>query len=314
MELEHAWDENEVPSDVPVERLSSEITTRQIDLEPKAAASDHARLVLTHGCPLEHATLSYCWGYPVERHWLTTIENVEARLQGIDVALLPATVRDSFTIAKKLGIRYIWVDALCILQNDKLDWAKESAKMAGIYRGSLVTIAASHASSVSGGCLNESSSSHWNRFTDLVGIDATLSDGRQSSVYVYEEQRPNLFDEQVISSALAQRAWTYQEQVVSRRTIYYTASQLIWDCEHCRLTEDNFPFEESRPLYPISDLEYALTGEALFELWYLGPSRSSPAVASHMALISWSLSARWRWQHILTSTLSPAPDFGRTVS
>lgn len=288
---DHAWTASDLQCDVPVERLSMEQPTRLVDLCPEAAAPGSVRLVELPQSPLEYATLSYCWGILKGRSWLTCRRDLQAQRESIVIDSLPLTVRNGFTIASRLGIRYIWVDALCILQDDLADWAKESAKMAGIFRRSLVTIAASFAASVDQGCFNLQSSSHLHRFDGLIAVRATLSDGRQSNIYMYKKARPDMYIEDVQGGALADRAWvrnryvpglkrhsltllcicsqTYQEQVLSHRTIYYTSSQLIWNCEHCRLAEDNFP-TEGDALYPILGLDHALTGAALLDLWYMG--------------------------------------------
>ena len=80
------------------------------------------------------------------------MDSLEDHKKGIPLEKLPRTIRDAIKISQSLGISYLWVDALCIIQGDKDDWTKESARMADVYRNSVVTIAASSAADVQGSC------------------------------------------------------------------------------------------------------------------------------------------------------------------
>ncbi|KAH8589343.1 heterokaryon incompatibility protein-domain-containing protein, partial [Bisporella sp. PMI_857] len=86
------------------------------------------------------ATLSYCWG--VGKKLETTAETIEAHKRGIPITLLPRTIGDAVKVATWLGIQYIWVDALCIVQDSKDDWETECAKMGSYYNNSVLTISA----------------------------------------------------------------------------------------------------------------------------------------------------------------------------
>lgn len=63
----------------------------------------------------------------------TLSENVVDRMTGITLNDLPAVVRDAVTVSRKCGIRYLWVDALCICQDDEQEWESEAAAMADVY-------------------------------------------------------------------------------------------------------------------------------------------------------------------------------------
>jgi hypothetical protein len=67
-------------------------------------------------------------------------------LRGIDWSDLSQTFKDAITLTRRLGHKYIWIDSLCIIQEDENDWQRESAKMASIYESSILTIAATRAS------------------------------------------------------------------------------------------------------------------------------------------------------------------------
>jgi len=81
-------------------------------------------------------------------------QNLADLKSGITVSALPQTLRDAVQTTRDLGYQYLWVDAVCIIQDDNKDIARETAAMAGIYRNSTMTILAATSSSVGEGYLN----------------------------------------------------------------------------------------------------------------------------------------------------------------
>lgn len=90
-----------------------------------------------------YVTLSHCWGSG-QYLKLTTATNDRLRA-GFDITLLPPTFRDAVRIARRLGVRYLWIVPLCILLDSPSDWDKETLAMADIYRGAYCNIAATGA-------------------------------------------------------------------------------------------------------------------------------------------------------------------------
>ena len=80
--------------------------------------------------------------------------HLSRRLAGIPWAEIPPTLRDAILFAHHLGVDYIWIDALCILQDQLSDWMKEAAQMASVYRNSLLTLSATSSPDVSAGIFN----------------------------------------------------------------------------------------------------------------------------------------------------------------
>ncbi|KAK4445469.1 heterokaryon incompatibility protein-domain-containing protein, partial [Podospora aff. communis PSN243] len=88
-----------------------------------------------------YAALSYCWGDSASMEVAkTTQSNLAARLQGFQLDQLPATLRDAIALTQKQGIRYIWIDALCIVQDCHDEWEAEAGKMMAYYGKAYVTI------------------------------------------------------------------------------------------------------------------------------------------------------------------------------
>lgn len=138
---------------------TSWVPTRLIDL-----TKDYPRLYISnsHYQDLRYATLSYCWG-PGQA--VTLLEsNLSKMVTQIPKDKLPQTIQDAFTIARRLGIHYLWVDSLCIMQDSKADWMNEAALMGEVYKNCFVCIAATGVSESSKGCFLKS---NWNWHREL---------------------------------------------------------------------------------------------------------------------------------------------------
>ncbi|KIN06927.1 hypothetical protein OIDMADRAFT_108060, partial [Oidiodendron maius Zn] len=90
-----------------------------------------------------YAALSYCWGKSEkECKYLTTNENLEQRQEAVDISTFPKTFTDAIAVCRHLGIRFLWIDLLYIIQGNKSDWETESKRIGDIYSNATVTIAA----------------------------------------------------------------------------------------------------------------------------------------------------------------------------
>ncbi|KAI7093293.1 hypothetical protein KC340_g10084 [Hortaea werneckii] len=142
---------------------------------------------------------------------------------------LPKTFSDAIEITRKLGIDYIWIDSLCIIQDDEDDWRRETAIMEHIYEGSYLNIAASSATSVHGSCWVSNNGVH-NAFRTKVrvGDDELIREIRDDAYY----------DRAVWGSHLATRAWALQEKLLSPRTLHLGDRGAIWECRSTTANED----------------------------------------------------------------------------
>ncbi|KAL9564791.1 hypothetical protein ACKAV7_011243 [Fusarium commune] len=186
-----------------------------------------------------YAALSYRWG-DLEAVWQTTIKNLGMRLTEFDVGELPKTLSETVQVVKNLGLKWVWIDSLCIVQDDKDDWAREAVKMASIYQNALVTISADSSQDAKAGLHNERSSSILNE-KDSMKICSKLSTDEESSIFLFPDQETkidrsaiNLRDlgDLVSHCALRDRGWTMQERILSLRIIHYASDQLYWECYH----------------------------------------------------------------------------------
>ncbi|RMJ06945.1 hypothetical protein CDV36_013449 [Fusarium kuroshium] len=149
---------------------------------------------------------------------MTTRDNLSEHLEeGIDVKSLPQTFQDAIEIARGLNVRYLWIDALCIIQNedDHEDWKRECGNMASIYRNSHVTVAAAWANSANDGCFTS---------PDPGVVIGPLMMRNVSHLPLFATPK-NSEDFPILT-----RAWTYQERLLAPRVIYFSHQEILWDC------------------------------------------------------------------------------------
>jgi len=167
------------------------------------------------GC---YACLSHCWGK--SRPLKTTSETLVQHKQGILWDIIPKTFQDAITFSRRMGIRYLWIDCLCIIQDDEEDWRKESALMADIYQNAVVTIAASAAAGSSDGLFRQTDKEYLPR--KLVCLrDRADHEG----IYVRTPLQQRKSD-----LPLLLRGWVFQERLLSTRVLHFTQSELMWEC------------------------------------------------------------------------------------
>lgn len=171
----------------------------------------------------QYVSLSHCWGPPEKRPLCTVKGNVEAHMEEVPWAELSQTFRDACLLCSELGIRYIWIDSLCIIQDDPNDWQHEAAIMCRVYEESEFTIAASSAPSSSAGLFGVRSKI---KFVELPYYHR--HSGTSGSVYAYLS--PTAPGTTVNKAPLNERAWVLQEYVLSRRTIHFTVHGMVWSC------------------------------------------------------------------------------------
>ncbi|KAK7960537.1 hypothetical protein PG996_011182 [Apiospora saccharicola] len=168
-----------------------------------------------------YITLSYCWGAARQTVMLNE-ESKAALVAGISPQEFDRTIRDSITVVRELGYRFLWVDALCIPQDDETPKARELSIMNDIYRNATFTIVASVANDVRDGFLD--------RRRPTIDGATPLPDGQ--SPYVFKTATPVVLlphspDELELWYT---RAWTLQELLFSGRRLQFRARQTTWVC------------------------------------------------------------------------------------
>lgn len=223
-----------------------------------------------------YVALSHCWGGTLTKDLITTSGNLQSRLRSISHESLPPSFQDAVTITRALGIRYLWIDALCIIQDSAADWATESAKMASVYGDSYLTIAADSSSDSFGGILRKRRVPDPLLPTDynFEEIDSVLSTGEPSTLLIYRPLLTLVTPDALDDSKLSTRGWTFQENILAPRTIHFTATQMVWESRGAFTTEDGLPFvhafsefEEVRSIVANSS-EAPYSQDNLFQIWH----------------------------------------------
>ncbi|WXC44630.1 hypothetical protein QX201_004365 [Fusarium graminearum] len=182
----------------------------------------------------EYIALSYAWGS--KSFIKTTYSNLEAMTQHLPWAQLPKTIQDAILVTRSLGVRYLWVDALCILQSEgpedakhKEDWSYEAARFGKYYENALMTIAATGASSSDQGLFVPRSPLRLEPKSVTFRPGTTLS-------YTVRSMIPSWLSE-TLSGPLSKRGWALQERLLSRRVLHFSENMILWECHDCRATE-----------------------------------------------------------------------------
>lgn len=172
------------------------------------------------------ASLSYVWG--TEQPHKTTKSLLPQYMEGICIADLPQTIQDAVTVCRTFGIPNLWVDSLCIVQDDVTDKTRELPLMAEIYRHSLLTISAACARSVNDGFLRTGRTfcSKWAPPTALLYQG---SDGSRTRALALVENSYHR-TEHDFTDPIDRRAWTLQERLLSPRLLTYSSHGVIWSC------------------------------------------------------------------------------------
>lgn len=193
------------------------IPTRVIDVGTEKNPS--MRLIETtkdvHG---DYIAFSHCWGILTkEERFCTHRNNVTDLKKSIPYDRLPRNFQDAVQVTRALGLSYLWIDSLCIVQDDKDDWEREAGRMEDVFSSAYCTIAASSAKSSLTGFLHERE----------PRASATV---QTSKGPLYLAEAIDDFQADVEKSVLNTRGWVLQERALSRRIIHFSSNQIYWEC------------------------------------------------------------------------------------
>jgi len=197
-------------------RSGSRLPTRVLDIGSEGGLIE-PRIITTQGRRDEYVALSHRWT-DVSSRFGTTRENLKERMEGIPLASFPPTFRDAIKITKKLGYRYIWIDNISIVQNDKQDWERECQRMCDVFENAVFTISALGESDGIGGILENRKAKQ--------SIILQLKDGTQIGV----RPIPQSFETAIKLSEMDTRGWILQERVLSPAILHIGRSQMYWEC------------------------------------------------------------------------------------
>jgi hypothetical protein len=140
----------------------------------------------------------------------------------IDIASLPQIFQDTIKIADHLGMEYLWIDALCIIQHDDSDWENESQNMDKIYSCAFLNVSATMSFDGSESLFKERS---WDSFVHPE-IELKVN-GLFQQYYVLDG---DIWDDEITGAPLNQRGWVFQERFLARRVLHFGERHMGWEC------------------------------------------------------------------------------------
>jgi hypothetical protein len=201
------------------------LPTRLIDV----GRSDKPRLVLletknTALIDTRYIALSHPWGNAVKNPPFRTLrknlsgDGPENFLKGISYDQLPATFKDAVNATRALGIQYLWVDSICIIQGDDGDFSEEAKRMGDVFSCAYCILAGSRATSQHDGFLKDRTQRDY----------LTFQRGTEKPFYICEPI--DNFSGDVLEGSLNRRGWVLQERALARRTVFFTENQTYFEC------------------------------------------------------------------------------------
>jgi len=170
---------------------------------------------------VRYATLSHAWGNVTRCRLLKN--NLKTYERGIVTADLPLTMREAVEVCQTLGVAYLWIDSLCIIQDSNADWTAEAPRMADIYSNAFLSIAATASVDDEGGLFR---SPNPQEAMPLL-VTAHKGSKHQTSYHLHYEDD---FQENVDAAPLNRRAWVLQERYLATRTVHFAENQIYWQC------------------------------------------------------------------------------------
>lgn len=230
------------------EDIGPRLPTRILDLGGPGATD--LVLIETNGLGLNgnYCALSYCWGPPGIQTMTTTQENLKQRLSAIPLSSMPKTHQDAVQITRQLSVRYLWIDALCIIQDDQEDWTRESERMGSIYEMACLVIAASGATNPQEGCFVSTPRDLLSVELPFYSSTGQISGSFYTSIFSCESPSPAV-------GHLRTRGWALQESYLARRTIRFMPGGPSWSCHDGNL----------QPGWGIDERNIAFDGEEFVE-------------------------------------------------
>ncbi|KAF7883376.1 uncharacterized protein EAF02_005296 [Botrytis sinoallii] len=211
------------------------LPTRLIDVG--TMNNESVRLITTTDSmePSKHPylILSYCWGRGNDVA-KTTTGNLEDRLRSFDIAYLPKTIQDAIILTRLMNIRYLWVDAICIIQSSENDdyseFQTEASKMRDYYANAECCIAASVANDAAEGFLRERLLGRYPIQFIFLTYPGTVGPDRQS-ITLHSKENVATLRNVIDESPLSKRGWCLQELSLPPRVLHWTSNGLYRECQ-----------------------------------------------------------------------------------
>ncbi|KAL2060308.1 hypothetical protein VTL71DRAFT_9703 [Oculimacula yallundae] len=199
---------------------------------------------------MEYIALSYCWGGD-DSMKLTKLE-FQSWTQSIPFTDLPKTIQDGIICTRRLGLKYLWVDRLCIIQDNAADITQEITAMPEVYKLAYLTLSASSAVSSQDGFLQSREEANYQLSRSRIALPYKCPDGSIGSIALVTHREyshammPN-------TTPVDARAWTMQEQRLSSRLLQFCSYHLLWRCNSMERVHEHSETSSSNVDRPMTD-------------------------------------------------------------
>jgi hypothetical protein len=251
---------------------SRQLPTRLISVNPSKLV--HLCDTTLFPTDTKYVTLSHRWGKSLV--FTLTSKNIEKLRTEIQMTELSQTFQDAITFARSIGIDYIWIDSLCIIQDSEDDWHVEAARMGNVYRYGWCNIAATEAKDGKSGLfvdrndnevdaikpkvfkitpkslIGRATSALWDKIHG-VHNSGEIASGRLSPGS-WTAIEKGLWDRNITNSDLLKRGWVLQERILAMRILHFRDSQVFYECLQFRACE-SFPAGLPPPLHNSSSFK-----------------------------------------------------------
>ena len=147
---------------------------------------------------------------------------------------MPIVFQHALTFTSRMGYKYLWIDALCIIQDSAEDWANEANSMKDVYKNGVLNLSALNPRSAEDGLLVD----RWVDGRPVLVKNDTVNIQPQGSFH--EIRFDDYWQHLVEEAPLSRRAWVLQERLLSPRVLYFTACELAFECRQFAAVE-TFP-------------------------------------------------------------------------
>ncbi|KAF2645842.1 HET-domain-containing protein [Massarina eburnea CBS 473.64] len=242
----------------------AELPTRLLSVEPLFLYETQP------GDKGQYAALSYCWGK--SRAFTTTSNTLEDRKSGFEMSDLPKTCADAVMVARALGIKYIWIDSLCIIQDSQEDWSQESANMRHVYANSIITIAALDSPSSEAGLFVSSPGRETLKIpikipthspdthpsdndptSPTANIYARIHSAKRKIGFLHWSGARTSWGD---NAGLETRGWTLQEITLSKRVLWFGGTEAGYSCRSTTACECEPWLTTAHMQYPAWETNY----------------------------------------------------------
>jgi hypothetical protein len=193
-------------------------------LDVGGSQGDPIKLINRAGLKAELVTylaLSHCWGGPIDAK---LNKGSLQDMKTIGVKTLPCNFREAIIVTRGLGERYLWIDSLCIVQDDNQEWEEQSINMGLVYANAKCVLSAAASENSNGGCF---------RPRDLFRSDCVLRRRWNRALVIRSQERSDLvrlFQSKIESAPLTKRGWTFQEHYLASRILHFGAGVVLFEC------------------------------------------------------------------------------------